>query len=656
MLKYPPAIVIAAYNRTHCLKRLLQSVVKATYPSGISIPLIISLDKSENEEVLALANAFEWTNGPKRIITHKKHLGLKAHILSCGDLTQEYGSIILLEDDLWVGKYYYDFACAGLAAYEQHPEIAGISLYSYQMAESRFAPFVPVEDELGVYFMQIPSSWGQTWSAKQWEAFRQWFKKHPEIEQEELLPSYVRRWSEHSWKKHFMRYLIQTNRYFVYPRASHSTNFHDKGTHSQAEALFQVPLSHQDTYGKLGSVAQSLAIYDAYFELMPNCLNKLIDNLLPYEYSIDLYGVKDIEFLQTEYVLTTRLGKNPILSFGLEMVPMLNNVLFEVEGNEIRLIRTKDLSLDSRPPHFYYYRTQSIAPHIYHEMTLQTVAETTERVIYETNHPPIAVVSVLTNPPKDWAFVDEVLSQSYPRIEYIIVCLFEEDMEGRPPPQKGYKSLQYICLSPETPYSQALQQGFEAVTALVMTWFDPIHLYTKGSLSHVMNVFRRFGEVACLVGYDVESLPAEGTRIDRWNATNYFAYHQTQQVLALHPNCVFWHRNAWERIGQSLPDAPKEVLPLVIQSLFLQSLALYVTVLPLVATTHPLHTLPPLVKYQAFQSLANHPAPSSFLQKLCSLGYYRRLPILQSLYLDLNRFPNVIRYDKDSDSYYFSRY
>src|SRR6188768_3670403 len=91
-----PAIVVSAYNREQSLLRLLSSLEQGEYPNS-RVTLVISIDKGDNKDVIQAAEAFKWRHGEKRIIQHQQHLGLREHILSCGDLTKEYGNIILFE-------------------------------------------------------------------------------------------------------------------------------------------------------------------------------------------------------------------------------------------------------------------------------------------------------------------------------------------------------------------------------------------------------------------------------------------------------------------------------------------------------------------------------------------------------------------------------
>lgn len=98
------ALVAIAYNRVNSLKRLLNSLQKAYYDEDVNVPLIISIDKSDTEDVLRLANEFHWNHGDKRVLSHAENLGLKAHVLSQGKLLEEFDAIVVLEDDVVVAR------------------------------------------------------------------------------------------------------------------------------------------------------------------------------------------------------------------------------------------------------------------------------------------------------------------------------------------------------------------------------------------------------------------------------------------------------------------------------------------------------------------------------------------------------------------------
>ncbi|MFT5779510.1 MAG: hypothetical protein ACI837_002469, partial [Crocinitomicaceae bacterium] len=155
-----PAIIVVAYNRPASLLRLLTSIANGNYLVK-KIPLHISIDRSDVKEVGEIANDFDWEHGEKIVQISEDRLGLKNHILQCGELTESYGAIIMLEDDLLVSPNFYEYARKGLDFYSDEIKVAGISLYSYEVAESCGYPFSAIKDQSDVYFMQIASSWGQ---------------------------------------------------------------------------------------------------------------------------------------------------------------------------------------------------------------------------------------------------------------------------------------------------------------------------------------------------------------------------------------------------------------------------------------------------------------------------------------------------------------
>ncbi|PBQ30976.1 hypothetical protein CNR22_04055 [Sphingobacteriaceae bacterium] len=335
-----PAILVCAYNRPHALARLLTSLSNAVYNTN-TISLIISIDKSDSDDVYEIAEQFNWKQGTKKVIHHPAHLGLKAHLLSCGDLTETYGSLIILEDDLFVSPYFYEYARQAHAEYNNKPGIAGISLYNYQFSESSFYKFAAVDDGTDVYFMQVASSLGQLWTNNQWQAFKAWFGTHAELPQDATIPAYLQQWGPHSWKKHFTHYLADTNNYVVYPRVSLTTPLNGQGTNTSDGTPFNAPLQLSEKHYSFCTLENSGACYDAWFEILPECLNRYNDNLKSYDYAVDLHGTKAIGTLNSEYVLTSQKANNAVFYFGSELIPFELNVAMALAGNSIGLYKIK---------------------------------------------------------------------------------------------------------------------------------------------------------------------------------------------------------------------------------------------------------------------------------------------------------------------------
>jgi len=336
-----PTIVVIGYNRPKSLSRLLGSLIKARYPEG-DIRLVISLDNSGNPEPRKVAEAFDWPHGEKRIIAHPERLGLRQHVLSCGDLTEQYGDVIILEDDLFVSPFFYEYTSRALQAYADDAGVAGISLYSVQFNQTANLPFTPIDDgDSAVHFMQMAASWGQAWSRQHWQGFRQWLASNgTDISHIEGIPADIRSWPESSWLKLFTAYIISHDLYFVYPFRSLSTNFGDPGQHFNiASSRFQVPIQQQPIDYQFAKRENSVSIYDAFCELLPACVKRQNPVLADYDFTVNLYGCKTCR----SGLQLTRTEARGLHNFSLSMKPMELSILHNIEGEGLALIDSADI-------------------------------------------------------------------------------------------------------------------------------------------------------------------------------------------------------------------------------------------------------------------------------------------------------------------------
>lgn len=341
-----PAIVIPAYTRTHTLDRLLASLSRAAIPSGVTLVFSVDPTSQDSDDATAvrhLVDNFLWLRGEKRVVTHDRHLGLVGNITYCGGLSAEYGAIILLEDDLVVAPEFYAFATTALRQYADDPRIAGISLNQQWFNGFTHQPFIPLPDAFDAYFLKLATPQGQVYTAAQWRRFADWSSETPVQALEGVHDSFAR-FPPSDWLAAKAGYLAETDRFYVYPRESLTTNFGDKGTHlRQQTAMFQVPLrlGHRDLC--LGTLDNSVAVYDAFFELLPDRLNRLTDALCDYDYDVDLYACKSARHLRAPFVLTTRRGRRPLRTFGRAQLPLEANVIDGVPGTGLSLFRREDV-------------------------------------------------------------------------------------------------------------------------------------------------------------------------------------------------------------------------------------------------------------------------------------------------------------------------
>ncbi|MDC0097507.1 glycosyltransferase family 2 protein [Flavobacteriaceae bacterium] len=321
-----PTIVVLAYNRQPSLNKLLNSLSRAEY--GVNhVNLVISIDYSGLHDVYNLAEDFNWEHGEKIIIKHEKNLGLRHHVLYCGDLSLQYQSVIILEDDLLVSPSFYLYVKAALEFYKNNSNIAGISLYHHEHNESTELPFEVIDEGYDTYFMKVPCSWGQLWTATHWEGFRSWYEIGQQVLDVDYLPDNVIAWPETSWKKYFYKYLIENNTFFVYPKKSFTTNSGAIGEHhSEITGLHQASLSIQKDNFKFPKIEDTINVYDQFFEICPDSINS-IENFDLKDIEIDVFGTKPIYKVKSKYILSSKVCKMPIRAYKVTYYPINLNVL-----------------------------------------------------------------------------------------------------------------------------------------------------------------------------------------------------------------------------------------------------------------------------------------------------------------------------------------
>jgi hypothetical protein len=345
-----PAIIVVAFNRPKSLERLLSSINKSIFPKG-EVPLCICIDYQDsdaNRDVVQMAEDFAWNFGPKEVIHQTENLGLKAHVLKCGDLSERFGSIIMLEDDLYVSPAFYTFSYEALAFYKNREKVGGISLYNHKVNISNLVPFEPITDNSNVFFLQIASSWGQAWNRNQWGAFREWLVLNPFIQEDVFMPEYIKKWPNSSWLKHFINYLVDQDKYFVYPRIGLSTNFGDSGENNKkASTFFQVPLLQEERKFAFNTIEKSLSVYDSFFEINSDVLKRMNPRLNDYDFSVNLYGLKPINKILEDFILVKGEFNDPEYSFPMSLKPIDLNVASGLKGKGIALVYIDQINSNS---------------------------------------------------------------------------------------------------------------------------------------------------------------------------------------------------------------------------------------------------------------------------------------------------------------------
>lgn len=331
------ALVAIGYNKTESLMRLLESLQRAEYGQD-EVPLIISIDKSDSDEVEKAAEGFAWKHGWKEIRTFSERQGLRKHILSCGDFLEKYEAVFIFEDDLVVSPYFYQYGKACLDFYKNNENIEGISLYSTKWNQNANFPFEPMKSEYDTYFLQCAQSWGQIWLRERFRDFLAWYQENTDFFEKEKrkdIPANLYTWGKNSWLKYHIVYCILKKKYFVYPYYSFTTAFVENGTHFGTDITrFHSEMMVKDVGNyRLADFNECAVFYDAFYE------NILLKERLEREWDgnvlVDLYGRRETAG-QAGYCISTQILPFEVKrEYALQLRPIELNVYMDIKGTGI---------------------------------------------------------------------------------------------------------------------------------------------------------------------------------------------------------------------------------------------------------------------------------------------------------------------------------
>ena len=166
------AVAIFAYRRPNHLRKLLQSLSENYGVEEFEVYLFIDGPRTEIDFELiqkVTLTAEDFSNELNlHVLSSPVNLGLATSIRSnVSKLFEQYDTLIVLEDDLIVSKYFLLFMSNGLRAFAEDQSIAAISGYSY-----------PISDLIeGGYILPGGDCWGwatwkDRWEAVNWDAVK----------------------------------------------------------------------------------------------------------------------------------------------------------------------------------------------------------------------------------------------------------------------------------------------------------------------------------------------------------------------------------------------------------------------------------------------------------------------------------------------------
>jgi GT2 family glycosyltransferase len=164
----PAPIALFVYNRPEHTRRTIDSLSRNVGASNSILHIFSDAAKTCSDEsaVQIVRTLIKGIGGFKNVVIKEQseNLGLAQSIISgVSSLSEEYGRVIVLEDDLETSPYFLKFMNEALDFYEHTPEVMHVSGFRY--------PVKSFESE-ETFFLHVPLCWGwATWS-RAWDSYR----------------------------------------------------------------------------------------------------------------------------------------------------------------------------------------------------------------------------------------------------------------------------------------------------------------------------------------------------------------------------------------------------------------------------------------------------------------------------------------------------
>jgi len=256
-------IVLFVYNRLNHTRQTLEALRKNDLASKSELIIYSDSAKNKNDlkKVAKVRGYIKNIDGFKKIIIRKtkENIGLANSIINgVTKVVNEYGKIIVLEDDLVTSRFFLRFMNEALEAYKDEPRVASIHGYIY-----------PIKNLPETFFIKGADCWGwATWNNK-WSIFESDAKKLLEnvkkknVEREinfndsynytKMLKDQIKGKND-SWAIRWYVSAFLKNMMTLYPGQSYVQNigFDNEGTHTKIKTvLFKTNLVNRFKFSKI---------------------------------------------------------------------------------------------------------------------------------------------------------------------------------------------------------------------------------------------------------------------------------------------------------------------------------------------------------------------------------------------------------------------
>jgi len=304
-------IVLFAYNRFWHTRQTIESLQKNLYAGQSNLFIFSDGPKTDKDEpkVKEVREYLKTIKGFNNIeiIEREKNWGLANNIIDgVTKIVNEYGKIIVLEDDLITSPYFLKYMNEALDRYKDEEVVMHISGYMYP---------IKTDGLPDTFFLKPASCWG--WAT--WERAWKYFKRNPEKQIKILTKKQIKDfnlnnsydyWSHlvlnyqgklYTWAIFWYLTVYLNNGLSLHPRESLTNNVgtDGSGTHFTSKTnVYYTKLSSKDRWEFPEEIIEHLSarkrLEEYYNKIKPPIWKRMINKILPEE--IKIYFKKRISF------------------------------------------------------------------------------------------------------------------------------------------------------------------------------------------------------------------------------------------------------------------------------------------------------------------------------------------------------------------------
>lgn len=160
-------IAVFAYNRPRHTELLLESLARCERLSECAINIYCDGPKTSADDAAVKATrelVHDWgARHDATIINREINVGLARSIVSgVTELCEQYGSVIVVEDDFVLNRSFIDYLLQGLERYRDDENVYQISAYMFPVRHP---------DKPDAFFLPLTTTWGWATWARAWRVF-----------------------------------------------------------------------------------------------------------------------------------------------------------------------------------------------------------------------------------------------------------------------------------------------------------------------------------------------------------------------------------------------------------------------------------------------------------------------------------------------------